>query len=440
MIDVNVKIIGELKRFVSLVANTPDLLDKFRRSSTDFTRKRKLSFQSLVLLIAKLCKKTLSMELESFFEQSGAANCCCSVSAFCQQRLKLKPLFFYYWNIVLWTSYYRYAQQAVKRWKGYRIVAADGSTVSLVDTPALSSYFGGQSNQKSAFVLAKTFYYYDVFNELILSAHIKPYRYAELNLAYELVDKLQEDMLMVYDRNFCNYKMVALHQWQEKEIKFIIRAKENLQVVRSFMQSGKLSEVVELQPGSKAIEGLKKSGYRINKKTLLKVRLVRVELEKTTEVLLTNLWEEEGHGSEEFKALYGLRWGVETNISLQKNVLTLESFSGLTPLAVVQDFYATVFMTNLHAVVLKDAQQSAEQQHAGRKYPVKINNNKAVAKLKTFLVALFLSYRPKKILQILHDCYIKEVLPVREGRSFERVRKNHSRNKHRTYTNYKPAY
>ena len=106
----------------------------------------------------------------------------------------------------------------------------------------------------------------------------------------------------------------------------------------------------------------------------------------------------------------------------------------------VQDFYATVFMANLHAVVLKDAQQSAEQQHTGRKHPVKINNNKAVAKLKTFLVALFLSYRPKRILQILQDCYVKEVLPVRKGRSFERVRKNHSRNKHRTYTNFKPAY
>ena len=439
MMDVNVKIIGELKRFVSMVASTPELLDKFRRSSTDFTRKRKLSFQNLVLLIARLCKKTLSMELESFFEQSGAANCC-SVSAFCQQRLKLRPLFFYYWNIVLWTSYYRYAQQVVKRWKGYRVVAADGSSVSLVDSPALRSYFGGQSNQKRAFVVAKTFYYYDVLNELILSAHIKPYRYGELNIAYELVDKLQEDMLMVYDRNFCCYKMVALHQWQEKEIKFIIRARENLRLVRAFIQSGNPSEVVEFQPGAKTIEGLKKSGYRINKKTLLKVRLVRVELEKTTEVLLTNLWEEEGHSSEEFKALYALRWGVETNISLQKNILALESFSGLTPLAVVQDFYSTVFMTNLHAVVLKDAQSSAAQQHSTRKYPVKINNNKAVGRLKTFLVALFVSYRPKKILQILHDYYSKEVLPVRKGRSFERVRKNHSKNKHRTYTNFKPAY
>jgi hypothetical protein len=179
--------------------------------------------------------------------------------------------------------------------------------------------------------------------------------------------------------------------------------------------------------------------YLINKNTLLKVRLVRVELENTTEVLMTNLWEQEGHGCEEFKALYGLRWNIETNISLQKNVLALESFSGLTPLAVVQDFYATVFTTNLHAILLKDARQSAAQQHSTRKYPVSINNNKAVAKLKTFLVALFLSYSPKKVLQMLHDCYIKEVLPVRKGRSFERVRKNHSRNKHRTYPNYKPA-
>jgi hypothetical protein len=127
MLDVNVKIIGEMKHFVSLVANTPALLDKFRRSSTDFTRKRKLSFSSLVLLIARLCKKTLSMELESFFEQLGDGVSCCSVSAFCQQRLKLKPLFFYYWNMVLWSSFYRYAKDAVQRWKGYRVVAVDGS-------------------------------------------------------------------------------------------------------------------------------------------------------------------------------------------------------------------------------------------------------------------------------------------------------------------------
>ena len=47
----------------------------------------------------------------------------CSVSAFTQQRIKLEPLFFYHWNIVLWGSYYFYAGEQVKRWKGYRDIA-----------------------------------------------------------------------------------------------------------------------------------------------------------------------------------------------------------------------------------------------------------------------------------------------------------------------------
>ena len=75
------------------------------------------------------------------------------------------------------------------------------------------------------------------------------------------------------------------------------------------------------------------------------------------EVLITNLWEEEGYDASRFKELYFMRWGIETNISPQKNIMQLESFSGLTVKAVEQDFYATVFTANLHAGLIKDAQQ-----------------------------------------------------------------------------------
>jgi hypothetical protein len=66
--------------------------------------------------------------------------------------------------------------------------------------------------------------------------------------------------------------------------------------------------------------------------------LVRVDLENSTEVLATNLWEEEGHWASEFKELYSKRWSIETNISLKKNILQLESLSGLTVHSILQDF------------------------------------------------------------------------------------------------------
>ncbi len=110
--------------------------------------------------------------------------------------------------------WYQFNQDAVKRWNGCRVVAADGSDATLVNNGALSKHFGGQRNQQSTFTVAKTFYYYDVINELIVLSQISPYRHGKLNMVYDMVDKTAEDMLIIYDRNFSNYKVIALHLWQ----------------------------------------------------------------------------------------------------------------------------------------------------------------------------------------------------------------------------------
>lgn len=438
MFNVNVKLVGELKEFICVVASTSELLNFFRYSTKDFVRNRKLPFDKLVLLIAKLCKKTLSVEIADFFSATQRDQDC-SVSAFVQQRLKLNPLFFACWNKFLCDRWYEYG--VVKRWRGYRIVAADGSSVTLINNPCLRGHFGGQSNQQSFFTVAKTFYYYDVLNELIILPQISPYRYGELNMAYEMIEKTNADMLMIYDRHFSNYKVMALHLWQESERKFIIRAKDNLLIIKDFVASGRSSAMVGWPPTRDTIKALKKSGYVIDKNTVLKVRLIRVELPGCTEVLITNLWEEEGYGSSLFKELYFMRWSIETNISMQKNIMQLESFSGLSVKAVEQDFYATVFMANLHSVVIKDAQQSVENAGVKRKHPMKINKNKSFGKLKRHFVFLFLTHEPEVILKILHDFFKKELVPVRKGRSFPRIRKNpQSKSKYKTFTNFKPAY
>lgn len=440
MFDVNVKIITELKNFITIVAGNREILKRFCVSDRNFIRTRKLPFEKLTLLIAKLCKKTLSIELEKFFEEMGCSMNC-SVSAFTQQRIKLEPVFFYFWNMVLQGSYYLHYGNAARRWKGYRVIAADGSSISLVNNASLRQHFGGQSNQQTNFVLAKTFYHYDVLNELILLPQIKPYRYGELNMAYDAIDKIQEDMLTLYDRNFSNYKMVALHLWQEKERKFVIRAKETQNMTSAFIKSGEVSSIVYMQPTASAIAGLRKNGFIITANTLLKVRLVRVELAQSIEVLITNLWEEDGHPAEEFKDLYFMRWGVETNISVQKNILQLESFSGLTVHSVLQDFYATVMMANLHSVLIKDAQQTIENTMKHRKYPMKVNKNKSFGKLKVNLVSLFVNNDVEAILQKLHDHFVRDVIPIRKGRSFKRIRKNlQSKSKHKTFTNFKTSY
>lgn len=443
MLSVNVKIIEELKNFLFMVSNDQKLLSVFRSSEKDFTRNRKLPFEKLVLLIAKLCKKTLSFEIEQFFEQINIP-LPCSVSAFSQQRMKLDGRFFYWWNMVLWQTFYSIGGESIKRWKGYRIIAGDGSSVALINNTSLGSFFGGQSNGHSFCAAGRTYYAYDVLNGLILFPWLSPYRSAEVGMAYQTIQELGsqgQDMLMIYDRNFCSYKMAALHLWQETEVKFVIRAKESFKQVRSFIESRQSAAIVELKPTFEAIKGLKESGYIISYNTTIKVRLIRVELPGSVEVLMTNLWDEDHYTTSEFKELYAMRWGIETNISLQKNILQLESFSGLTTKAVTQDFYATVFIANLHNLLIKPAQQTVTSAITKRKYNQKINNNKSFGYLKKVIVQLFIENDTAYILETLHDLFIKYTLPIRKGRSFERIIKNKKSNsKYRTFSNFKPAY
>ena len=109
MKDVNLKTIKELKNLIEIVFSNRSMLDQVSLKENSFMRNRKLPFEKLVLLITKLCKKTLSVEIEEFFNEFENSETY-SVSSFSQQRIKLNPLFFYYWNQVLLKSFYAYAQ------------------------------------------------------------------------------------------------------------------------------------------------------------------------------------------------------------------------------------------------------------------------------------------------------------------------------------------
>jgi hypothetical protein len=443
MSSANLKIISSLKTFLLTVSENQEYKNYFRTTETAFTRRRKLSFEKLALIIVQLCKKTLSVEIDKFFEQINSGSSC-SVAAFSMQRKKLNPAFFYAWNMVLWKNFYNEYGSQAKRWRGFRVLGCDGSNITLINKPELQSHFGGQSNQFNSFTVAKTFYCYDVLNKMILFPQIAPYRYGELRMAYDTIEKapIEQDMLLIFDRNFSNYKMAALLQFKEREIKYVIRVKESLNFAKDFIDSKKRSEVVEIFPSPSSIQGLKECGYIVKADTPIKIRLVRVDLSTgKTEVLMSNLWEDEGYLTFEFKKLYALRWGVESNIDFQKNILQLESLSGLKVITVIQDFYATVFVSNLHALLIKQAQKTIDKTMAGKKHPMQINNNKAFGKIKENMIALFVSEKPDLILKILHDYFIRDPLPIRSGRSYPRVRKNvMSKSKFRTFTNFKPAY
>ena len=93
MVETNLKIIAELKLFISEIMNCDELKSLFISSPDDFSRKRKLTIDKLIAILINMPKRSLSIELKDLFgiiEDNNPA----TKAAFCLQRTKLLPIFF----------------------------------------------------------------------------------------------------------------------------------------------------------------------------------------------------------------------------------------------------------------------------------------------------------------------------------------------------------
>ena len=132
MVEVNLKIITELKIVLEEVANNQEVKSLFISSSEAFSRDRKLTRKRLVGIIINMPKRSLSIELRDFFAILNE-NKPATTGAFSLQRGKLLPVFFQVWNQWLVDSFYTHYGDQIKRWKGFRLLSVDGSTAYLID-------------------------------------------------------------------------------------------------------------------------------------------------------------------------------------------------------------------------------------------------------------------------------------------------------------------
>ena len=113
-----------------------DFLRRARRHDTDFTRQRALPLNRLVPMLLNLRKGTVRDELDQFFEtlyEDNVPQNTVSQAAFCRARQKLRPEALALLNDVLVDTAATHIAQ--RRWHGLRVLAVDGSTARLPDTP-----------------------------------------------------------------------------------------------------------------------------------------------------------------------------------------------------------------------------------------------------------------------------------------------------------------
>ena len=441
MREANLEIIKRLKEFLAQVKQDPALRNHFA-SQESFTKNRKLPLERMVYLIISLLKRSLSVELEDFFQSYCQDEQCASKAALSKQRQKLDYSFFTLWNTLLVKSFYECYQHHVKRWKGFRLMAIDGSTAYLINKPELITHFGVQTNQSTSIAMGQIMEIHDVLNDLTVCSAMYPIDMSEQQVAYQWIPYLEPDTLTIYDRGYPSFSALYLHLEQEQPLHFVMRCRNNFnKEVMAFMSSANTSQVVTFKATNTAIKELEKHGYKLTNASAIVVRLIKVKLsDGSIETLITSLLDENEYPESIFSDLYFKRWGIETNYSIRKNNLQMEVFSGYKVNTVLQDFYAGIFVGNLQNILSKPAQTAITKKTEGRKYRYKSNKNVALGVLKKYIVRIFMEQDPREIIIELESLFAKYIEPVRPERSFPReVKGKRTKGKYQTLTNYKRA-
>lgn len=391
-------------------------MENNRISDKDFTRKRKLPFVSLVLFMINIIKQTLQKELTRFMEMIYNKKVNISKSAFSQSRVKLKPEAFIELNNTLVEEFY--TDNIYERWKGFRLIAIDGTKISLpTSSKELTEKFGTLANGM-IIPEAQISSCYDPLNEIIIDSQIDPIKFNEFSLALRHIDVLNKDDLIILDRG---YGAVWFHFYIiNKKINFVNRiSKGFIKESQLFWDSKETSKIVEIkEPPQKSRYQLRDLGIEFKP---FKMRLVKVILDnREIEVLATTLLDEDKYPTSLFKELYFKRWGVETNYDHLKSNLRLEDFTGLTEISIRQDFYVSSFIINLQSIIAQDSQQDIDKNNKDTKHDYKVNKNLSLGFMKDRVIKILMSDNPEYY-EELKELFKMNPVPIRKNRKNPRI-------------------
>ena len=374
------------KDFLQAKLFSSEFCIEHRMNKADFTRKRKLGFPEICLLVIRGAKRGIHTAIKDILESKYVDTEDYSEMAFCKARRKINYTAFQELTTVVAKAFYAEAQEE-KRWKKFRVWGIDGSKINLPTNPSILDTFGSENFKYGPRAQGLGSSLYDTLNGITLDAILEKHNANERELASDHLKKLKELCeengtdpaleLITLDRGYPSEKLIQ--QLREFGFSFVIRVNQ-----KHFW---------------KELQHLKGRDTIINHKGF-KLRVVQVPLKKeeVTEsgevikmaTLLTNL-SKEHYSVEDIAELYHLRWNIETSYGFLKGRVEIENFTGLSPLCVQQDFHAAILLSNLIACAFYDAADIVEQYSNGKKLDYKPNYTETYREIRRDLFDLVLS-------------------------------------------------
>lgn len=406
----------------------------FASSGKDFTRKGKFMPQDIFKSILLMENKSLSHELLPYFEFKKDTP---TPSAFVQARAKIKPEGFE----AVFNGFVSETVDNNEKYlhKGYRIFAVDGSDSHVPDNPDdPDAYFPNPNGRP--YNLFHIDAMYDLLRHTYTDVVIKKKRTENERAAFiAMVEKHRSDkvpIIFTADRGYESYNdMVHVMECGHK---FVIRVKDidskgvlsDIGLPDTFFD--KIMTFKLTRRATNEIKEMKKTDNLIryvrgrfdylpktNRHNVpaqfyeFSVRIVRFKVKNTTEVIMTNLSQEEFSASE-IKKIYGMRWGIETSFRDLKHTIGLNYYHAKKSDSILQEIYSRMVMYNFSQLVTNGAKIKRPKSKRGRKFAYKINFSQAVQICREFL-------RYKIKCKDVTELIEKYILPIRDGKDHPRT-------------------
>jgi hypothetical protein len=394
-------------KLLTVIAKSKETLNNAKLRANAFIRNRKMSFVSALSFLLDMRKTTLQTRLNLYFKTTEGGEPI-SQQAFSKLRMNFDH-----------SPFEKMVRESVKTeysgeyelplWQGYHVFAVDGSYLQLPRTDELRLEFGvrGGGNTTGKQPSAGISVLYDVLHgwpldPIITRTDMNERTECEKHICFlrEELPHIARKSILTIDRGYPSLDLFA--KLKNAELKFVARC------------SSKFMSPMNDAPIGDSIVTIKND---------MMVRVVKFELSNgEIETLATNLLELPEY---QIIELYTMRWGVEMAYFRLKQELSVEKFSGKTPNAIYQDFWASMVLMQAVAVFQKEANEAVYERQKTKttKHQNHARTSDLIITLRDRFIFAVLCDRPMFCVQemeVVIKTMARAVSPVRPGRSFNR--------------------
>ena len=238
------------------------------------------------------------------------------------------------------------------KWKGFRLVAIDGTKKNLPQSKELAQEFGVPHGAHYPQLLSCALF--DVLLKIPLNLMWGAHDVSERTMALELIKDLGPGDLLLLDRGYPGFELFEKLLSQGAD--FLVRLPDNglFKPVAEFLAQGHRDGKVTLNPPQELVRQRLKNGEPAPVPIRLRVVRMRTKGSKTA-LFITTLTDKTAYPISTLRELYHLRWEEEEFYKVIKELLEAENFRGKSRQFIDQEVMAIYLYCLLVRIMMMEA-------------------------------------------------------------------------------------